>query len=114
MKAVPDMLVERIGEVAHAFVLRDGDDELESGLAIARKQAGWTFIALPAPIVAVPAIVAAWRSMPVVAWSSRSLTIVGVGAAHELRGAGGERWHEVVAGASRIEASTLVDRHGLG
>jgi menaquinone-specific isochorismate synthase len=114
MKAVPDMLVERIGDVAHAFALRDNDDELESGLAIARKQAGWTFIALPAPIVAAPAIAAAWRSMPVVAWSSRALTIVGVGAAHELRGSGTERWHEVIAAARGIEASTVVDRGGLG
>lgn len=114
MKAVPDMLVERVGDVTHAFALRDSDDELDSGLATSRKQAGWTFIALPAPIVAAPAIAAAWRSMPVVAWSSRATTIVGVGAAHELRGRGAARWHEVIAAARRIEASTVVDRGGLG
>ena len=62
MKAVPDMLMERMGDVAHTFALRDLDDDLNAGLALARKQAGWTFIALPAPIVAVPAIVSAWIS----------------------------------------------------
>jgi menaquinone-specific isochorismate synthase len=114
MKAVPDMLVDTFGDVAHAFARRDSDDELDAGLAIARKQAGWTFIALPAPIAAAPAIVAAWRALPVVAWSSRELTIVGVGAAHELRGRGAQRWHEVIAGARQIEASGLADRSSLG
>jgi menaquinone-specific isochorismate synthase len=114
MKAVPDMLVERIDDVAHAFALRDGDDELDAGLAIARKHTGFTQIALPAPIVAVPAIVAAWRSTPVVAWSSRELTLVGVGAACELRGAGTERWQDTIAAARLIEAGTIVDRSGLG
>ncbi|HEX5063026.1 MAG TPA: hypothetical protein VFV99_26810, partial [Kofleriaceae bacterium] len=114
MKAVPDMFMERIGDVAHAFALRDADDDLDAGLAIARRQAGWTFIALPAPVVAAPGLVAAWRSTPVVAWSSSALTIVGVGTAHELRGRGGARWREVISGAARVEHTTLVDRSGTG
>ncbi|HEU4612877.1 MAG TPA: hypothetical protein VFS15_12395 [Kofleriaceae bacterium] len=111
MKAVPEMLVERIGDVAPAFA-RAGEDELDAGLAIARKQAGWTFVALSAPVVAAPAAVAAWRSAPVVAWSSRTLTIVGVGAACELRGSGAQRWAEVIAAARRIETGSIVDRSG--
>jgi len=114
MKAVPDMFMERIGDVAHAFALRDPDDDLDAGLAIARRQAGWTFIALPAPVVAAPGLVAAWRSTPVVAWSSAALTIVGVGTAHELRGRGSARWREVITSAARVEHTTLVDRSGTG
>jgi isochorismate synthase len=114
MKAVPDMLVGRAGDVAHAFAMRDIDDDLDTGLALARKQAGWTFIALPAPIVAVPAIVADWPVAPVVAWSSRALTIAGIGAAHELRGRGSARWREVIANAARLEHATVFDRSGAG
>ena len=121
MKAVPDMLVDRIGEmgeVAHAFARRDADDEigagLDAGIAIARKQAGVTFVALPAPIVAAPALVAGWRNGPVVAWSSPALTLVGLGAACELRGTGSERWREVIAAAQRIDANPVVDRSGTG
>jgi menaquinone-specific isochorismate synthase len=114
MKAVPDMLVDRIGDVAHAFALRDADAELDAGLAIARKQTGWTFIALPAPIVAAPPIVAAFRHSPVVAWSSQTLTIVGVGAAHELRGAGAARWRQVIGGTARGEHTTIVEHSGAG
>jgi menaquinone-specific isochorismate synthase len=114
VKAVPDMLVDKIGDVAHAFALRETEEDLETGLALARKQAGWTFIALPAPVVAVPAIVAAWRTAPVVAWSSRALTMVGVGAAHELRGTGTARWRELIANAARGEHTNLFDRSGAG
>ncbi len=114
MKAVPEMLADGFGDVAHAFALRESDADLDGGLAIARKQAGITAIALPAPVVAAPAIVAAWRATPVVSWSSRSLTIVGVGAARELRGTGDARWHQVIAAARHIEVSTVVDRSGLG
>jgi isochorismate synthase len=113
VKAVPDMLVDRIGDVAH-FALREVYDDLDTGLALARKQAGWTFIALPAPIVALPSIVDAWRNAPVVAWSSRALTIAGIGAAHELRGAGSARWREVIAHAARLEHTTSFDRSGTG
>ncbi|HEY5923067.1 MAG TPA: isochorismate synthase [Kofleriaceae bacterium] len=116
MKAVPDMIVEhapqRISGAAHAFALRDSDDDLDAGLAIARKHANWTFVALPAPIVAAPGFVAAWRHAPVVAWSSQALTIVGIGAALELRGTGVARWREIIAEAARIEASAILDRSG--
>jgi isochorismate synthase len=124
VKAVPDMLVETVGDVARAFALRDRD-ELDDGLALARKQPGYTLIALPAPVVAVPALVAAarsesaplharaaFRAAPVVAWSSRALTMVGVGIACELRGAGASRCDDVIAAARRIDASALVDRSG--
>src|SRR4051812_33415319 len=59
---------------------------LDAGLAAARKAAGYTLIAFAAPIVGASAVVAAWPSVPLVAWSSRELTIVGVDVAHELRG----------------------------
>ncbi len=115
MKAVPDMIADRLG-VAHSFAVREAPDtdDLDAGLALARKQAGWTFIALPAPIVAAPAIVAAWRSTPAVAWSSRALTIVGVGAAHELRGRGTARWRDVITNAARADHTTVFDRSGAG
>lgn len=115
MKAVPEMVAEHF-DVAPAFAVRDGS-ELDAALAVARKQAGFTRIALPAPVAAVPAVAATWRTAPIVAWSSRALTIVGVGAACELRGAGDGRWHEVIDTARRIDASTLVDLrdvHGRG
>ena len=95
MKAVSDSIVDR----SFAYV----PDELADGLARARHQAGWTFIVLPAPIVAAPALVAAARGAPLVAWSSRALTLVGIGAACELRGAGHGRWRELVAAARRLE-----------
>ena len=113
MKAVPDLLADRLGDVAPAFARPGTDDELAAGLAVARKHAGWTFIALPAPVVAAPAIVAALPSVPVVAWSS-ALTIVGAGAACELRGTGAGRWHDVIAAARRIECGAIVDRSGAG
>jgi len=65
-------------------------------------QHGWTFVAMPAPVVPAAALVAAFRSAPLVAWSSRELTLVGVGIAHELRGRGDARWAELVAGARQI------------
>src|SRR5687767_14006227 len=114
MKAVPDMVVERFGDVAHALGVRGAEDALDAGLAIARKQAGWTFVALPAPVVAAPAIVAAWRSSPLVVWSSSTLTLGGVGVAHEVRGIGTTRWQQVTEAVRRIEASTIVDRTGFG
>jgi isochorismate synthase len=127
MKAVPDMFVDSFGGVAHAFALRDPktepggpaptgeiSEELDAGLAIARKQTGWTFIAMPAPIVAASALVAASRHAAVVAWSSQALTIVGVGAAVELRGAGAARMQQVIGAAARLQASTIVDRSCVG
>ena len=119
MKAVPELIVGpadpsesgqlhfgRIDDVARTFQR----DELDDALAVARKQPGFTLIALPAPVVAAPAIVSAFRSAPVVAWSSRSLTLVGIGSARELRGTGDVRCQEVIAAARRIEASTVIDR----
>lgn len=115
MKAVSDLIVDRgvdrAAEVAHAFVLRDADEGLEHGLATARRAAGWSFIALPAPVVAAPALVAAFGSEPVVAWSSRALTLVGIGAALEVRGSGASRWRDVIAAARTI---TTVPRVGAG
>jgi menaquinone-specific isochorismate synthase len=71
-------------------------------------QQGWSFVALPAPVVPAAAIVAAFRSAPLVAWSSRELTLVGVGVAHELRGRGDARWHELVAAAKQIQGSGQI------
>ena len=109
MKAVSDSAVGHFAYVP---------DELAEGLARARTQAGWTCVVLPAPIVAAPAVVAAAGNAPVVAWSSRTLTLVGIGAACELRGSGRERWHELVAAARRIAvnpvASTLARPRLLG
>lgn len=68
-------------------------------------QHGWRFVAMPAPVVPAPAIVAAFRSTPLVAWSSRDLTLVGVGVAHELRGHGDARWQEIVGAANQIAAT---------
>jgi menaquinone-specific isochorismate synthase len=113
MKAVADMFVERLG-VAQTFALRDHDDDLAAGLAVARKQAGFTCIALPAPVVAAPAIVTAWQAQPLVAWSSHALTIVGAGVAHELRGQGPSRWRDVSSAATRCEHTSMFDRSGAG
>jgi menaquinone-specific isochorismate synthase len=113
MKAVPDTFADRLG-VAHTFALHETDDDLDAGLAVARRQAGFTFIAMPAPVVAAPAIVSAWRAHPVVAWSAHALTIVGVGVAHELRGEGALRWRDVVGAATRSEHTSLFDRCGAG
>ena len=112
MKAVPDMVVERLGDVAHALGLRGAEDALDAGLTIARTQPGWTFVALPAPVVAAPAVVAAWRSAPAAVWSSRALTIAGVGVAHEVRGIGATRWQQVTDGARQLKVSAIVDRTG--
>jgi menaquinone-specific isochorismate synthase len=76
----------------------------------AEVQQGWTFVAEPAPVVPAAAIVAAFRSAPLVAWSSRDLTLVGVGVAHELRGRGDARWQELVAGARQIDAGNSRSR----
>ncbi|MDB4959020.1 MAG: isochorismate synthase [Myxococcales bacterium] len=89
---------------------RSSDDAavLDSGLAAARQANGLTAIAFPAPIVAASAIIAAWRAAPAVAWSSRDLTIVGIGVAHELRGSGQARCDEIVAGARRLAIGEVI------
>jgi menaquinone-specific isochorismate synthase len=81
---------------------------LETGLAVASRTEGLTFVALPAPVVSAAAIVDAFRDGPVVAWTASDLTLVGVGIARELRGTGVARWDEVVAGASSIAAGSAV------
>jgi menaquinone-specific isochorismate synthase len=75
---------------------------LDRGLERARSSPGWTLIALPAPVVAPAALVAAFRSGPLVAWAARDRVIVGIGAAHELRGCGEARWDELIASARRM------------
>jgi menaquinone-specific isochorismate synthase len=75
---------------------------------------GWSFVAMPAPVVPAAAIVAAFRSAPLVAWSSKDLTLVGVGIAHELRGRGDARWQEIVAAARTIEGSGSIRPRLLG
>ncbi len=99
MKAVPETILERV-QPTH---------ELDAGLAAARLARGWSFIALYAPIVAAPALVAATRSGPLVAWSSHELTLVGMGAALELRGTGASRWRDVTEGARAIGVGALPD-----
>jgi len=84
------------------------DHVLEAGLAIARASTGITCIALPVPVVASAAIIAAWRAAPVVAWSHGDTALVGVGIAHELRGEGPDRFAQVVAQAKQLEVSATV------
>ena len=81
-------------------------DWLDAGLAIAAQREGLTFIALPAPVVSAAAIVDEFRDQPLVAWSAGELTLVGVGIAREVRGAGPARWAEVIAGAHAIATNT--------
>ncbi len=118
MKASPDTASERLpaSDVpTFSSVFVDVvDAELDAGLAIARRAHGWTFVALPAPLVAAPVVVAAARSASLVAWSSNALTLVGIGVAHELRGNGSARWRDVVEGARAIEASAIVGSAATG
>ncbi|CAN5738047.1 isochorismate synthase [soil metagenome] len=79
---------------------------LDTGLAIAARSEGLTYIALPAPVVAAAAIVEELRDQPLVAWTSTDLTVVGVGVARELRGTGRTRWAEVIAAAHAIATNT--------
>jgi len=62
-------------------------------------------IAFSAPVAPASALAAAVRSGPLVAWTSREQTIVGIGAAHELRGTGDARWYELSAGARALEVT---------
>lgn len=79
---------------------------LDAGLAIAAHAEGLTYVALPAPIVSAAAIVDELRDQPLVSWTAADLTIVGVGIARELRGAGPARWAQVIAGAHAIATNT--------
>ena len=92
--------------VAHERPL--DDHLLDAGLAIARASTGLTCIALPVPVVASAAIIAAWRAAPVVAWSHGDTALVGVGIARELRGSGPERFAQVVAKAKELEVGATV------
>jgi menaquinone-specific isochorismate synthase len=79
---------------------------LDAGLAIAQRCEGLTFIALPAPMIAPTAIVDEFRDAPLVSWASGDLTLVGVGIAREVRGAGEHRWAQVIANAHAIATNT--------
>ncbi len=84
------------------------DHLLDAGLAIARASAGITCIALPVPVVASPAIIAAWRSAPLTAWSTSEQAYVGIGIARELRGEGPDRFAQIVAAAKQIHVTSTV------
>lgn len=110
MKAVPEITADRLtsgGELA-ALSVDALDAELDAGLATARRVHGWTFVALPAPVVDAPAVVAAARASSLVAWSSQALTLVGIGVARELRGTGAGRWREVIEGARALGDGLVV------
>jgi len=79
-----------------------------AGLAIAARSNALTFIAVPAPVTSAAAIIDAFRDQPKVAWTSGELTLVGVGCARELRGAGADRWAEIVRAARAIETAGAV------
>jgi menaquinone-specific isochorismate synthase len=79
---------------------------LDTGLAIAARAEGLTFIALSAPVIAPTAIVDEFRDSPLVSWSSGDLTLVGVGIAREVRGHGEHRWAQVIANAHAIATNT--------
>jgi len=89
-------------------------DHLGAALAVARRGDGITFIALPAPVVAAPVIVDAWRDVPLVSWTSPGAepaslhTIVGVGVTRELRGTGASRWTEVIERAQALQISGAI------
>jgi menaquinone-specific isochorismate synthase len=75
---------------------------LDAALVRARQVPGLSAIALPAPVVAAPVAVATWPEAPAVAWSSRELTLVGVGIARELRAEGAGRWHALADAARAL------------
>lgn len=83
-------------------------EALAAGLAIATRSSALTFLAVPAPIVSAGAIIDAFRDQPRVAWTSGTLTLAGVGSAHELRGTGPDRWAEIVRGAEALQVSGAV------
>jgi menaquinone-specific isochorismate synthase len=87
---------------------RGASGAVDAGLAIAARSSAVTFIAVPAPITSAAAIVEAFRDQPRVAWSSGELTLVGIGCARELRGAGTERWTEIVRAARAVEIGGAV------
>jgi menaquinone-specific isochorismate synthase len=75
----------------------------------------WTFVTYPAPVVPAPRLLAAYRTAPLVAWSSDELTIVGIGCAYELRGTGAARWRELISAARAIgDHARMFDTGGIG
>ncbi len=82
------------------------DAALDAGLAIAATRDALTFIAVPVPVMAAPAIVDEFGDQPLATWTSSELTLVGVGVVRELRGNGSARWAEVIAGAHAIATNT--------
>ncbi|HEU4728906.1 MAG TPA: isochorismate synthase [Kofleriaceae bacterium] len=87
---------------------------ITAGLAIAARRAGraeagaLTFIAVPAPLTTAASIIDAVRDQPRVAWTSGELTLIGFGCARELRGAGTDRWAELVRGARELAVAGAV------
>jgi menaquinone-specific isochorismate synthase len=93
---------------------RVADDALLAhGLAAATRSPGWTSIAIPTRAIAAPALIAAWRAGPLVSWSRRDSTYVGLGVAREVRGRGDARWNDVIAGAHELELGPRIGDAGL-
>jgi isochorismate synthase len=80
---------------------------LVAGLAAASRVRSWTAISLAVPVVEPAVLVAAWRASPLVVWSTSETTIVGIGAAAEVRGHGDTRWKDIVSSAGQV---TLDER----
>jgi len=70
--------------------------------AAVRDDDALTCVAVPAPVIDAAQLVDAWRDGPVVSWSSRDLTIVGMGVARELRASGPTRWRDIAAQARAL------------
>jgi menaquinone-specific isochorismate synthase len=87
---------------------RASPGDIAAGLAIAAGSNALTFIAVPAPMTSAAAIIDAFRDQPRVAWASGELTLVGVGCARELRGAGVDRWVEIVRAARELTTGGAV------
>jgi isochorismate synthase len=86
---------------------------IDAGLAIAARAHGFTFIAVPAPVVGAPALLDAYptaASEPRVAWTAGELSLVGFGAASELRASGEGRWADLARAAQRVAiAGAVID-----
>ena len=73
-----------------------------------------TCVAMPAPVVDAARLVDAWRDDAVVAWTSRDVTIVGLGVARELRASGPMRWRDIAAQARSLRVTGPVRFLGGG
>jgi len=85
------------------------ESDLDAGLAIAARGDGLTFVAVPAPVVPVAALVDAALGEPLVTWTSADLAIAGIGVAREVRGRGDARWQQVIDGARVRVAGGVLD-----